>query len=93
MKRKVAASGNGDSLVSSGIAQAKIEMNQKTYYTFTVAKHLADVILGLDVLRQHHSVILELGGDQPEAVISARLNQLVFSEMKITLDLTLQFSL
>ena len=64
-KRKVTALANGDSLITSGTAKAKIEVNQKTYqFFFTVAKDLvADVILGLDVLRQHHSVRLELGGE------------------------------
>ena len=72
-KRKVTALANGDSLITLGTAKAKIEVNQKTYQVlFTVAKHLvADVILGLDVLRQHHSVRLELGGDRPETVIFA----------------------
>ena len=61
---------NGDSLITSGTAKAKIEANQKTYQVlFTVAIHLvADVILGLDVLPQHHSVRLELGGDRPEMI-------------------------
>ena len=51
-KRKVTALANGDSLVTSGTAKAKIEVSQKTYQVvFTVAKNLpADVILGLDVL-------------------------------------------
>ena len=80
-KRKVTALANGDSLITSGTAKAKIEVNQKTYQIlFTVAKHLvADVILGLDVLRQHHYVRLELGGDRPETVISTGLKELEFS--------------
>ena len=84
-KRKVTALANGDSLVTSGTAKAKIKVNQKTYQVvFTVAKHLvADVILGLDVLRQHHSVRLELGGDRPETVICAGLNELAFPATKI----------
>ena len=84
-KRKVTALTNGDSLITPGTAKAKIEVNQKTYQVlFTVAKHLvADVILGLDVLRQHHSVRLELGGDRPETVISAGLKELEFPAMKI----------
>ena len=53
-KRKVTALANGDSLVLSGTAEAKIEVNQRNYrVTFTVAIHLVgDIILGLDVLRQ-----------------------------------------
>ena len=76
---------NGDSLITSGTTKAKIEVNQKTYQVlFTVAKHLvADDILGLDVLRQHHSVRLELGGDRPETVISAGLKKLEFPAKKI----------
>ena len=72
-KRKVTALANGDSLITSGTAKAEIEVNQKTYQVvFTVSKHLVeDVILGLDVLRHHYSVRLELGGDQPETVICA----------------------
>ena len=84
-KRKVNALANGDSLITSGTAKAKIEVNQKTYQVlFTVAKDLvADVILGLDVLRQHHSVRLELGGDRPETVIPTGLKELEFPPMKI----------
>ena len=84
-KRKVTALAFGDSLVTSGTTQRKIELNQRTYQvTFTVVKHLiADVILGLDVLRQHHSVRLELCGDQPETVKCAGINELVFPKMKI----------
>ena len=52
-KRKVTAFANGDSLITSGTAKAKMEVNRKTNQVlFTVAKHLvAEVILGLDVLR------------------------------------------
>ena len=84
-KRKVTALANGDSLVTSGTTQAKIEVNQRAYQvTFTVAKHLvADVIHVLDVLRQHHSVRLELRGDRPETVICAGINELLFPELKI----------
>ena len=84
-KRKITALANGDSLITSATAKAKIEVNQMTYHVlFTVAKHLvADVTLGLDVLRQHHSVRLELGGDRPETVISAGLKELEFPAMKI----------
>ena len=65
MKRNVTALANNDSLVTSVTTQAKIEVNQRTYQlTFTIAKPLfAEVILGLDVLRQHHSFRLEVGGD------------------------------
>ena len=74
-KRKVTALANGYPLVKSGFAQAKIEVNLKTYQdAFTVAKHLvADVLLGFDVLRQHHTVRLELRGDRAETVIFAGL--------------------
>ena len=70
-KRKVTTLANDDSLVTSGTAEAKSEVIQKTYQvTFTVAKHLvADVVLEVDVLRQHDSVRLELGGGPSENVV------------------------
>ena len=69
-----------------GTTQAKIVVNQKNYQVaFIVAKHLvADVILRLDVLRQHHSVNLELDSDQPETDIYAGVNVLAFLAMKIS---------
>ena len=64
-KRNVTALAIGDTLVTTGTAQPKIEVKQKTYkVTLTIAKHLvAKDILGLDFLQQHHSVRLELGGE------------------------------
>ena len=58
-----------------------------------VAKPLvAKVFLGLDVLRQHHSVRLELGSDQPETVIYTELNELALPAMKIAPPTTLSKS-
>ena len=90
----LSALANGDSLVTSGTAQAKIEVNQKSaQVTVTVAKHLVeDVFLGLHVLRQHRAVRLELGGDQPETVLCAGINELVFPEMKNALPAILSSS-
>ena len=82
-KHKVTVLAKIDSLDTSGTAQAKIEVNQKNYHeVFTVAKHLvADLILGLDVLRQHHCFKLELCGEQPETVLCVGVNELVFPVM------------
>ena len=84
-KRTLTSLANSDSLVTSSNAEAKIEVNQKSYHVvFTVAKHLvSDVILGPDVPRQHHSVRLELCGDRPETVTCAGPNELAFSAMKL----------
>ena len=62
------------------VPSSQIEVNQRTYQvTFTVTEHLvADVILGFDVLRQYHSVTLELGGEGPKTVICGGINELVF---------------
>ena len=86
---------SGDSVVTSGTTQAKNEENKKDIlsHIFIFAKHLvANVFFGLDFLRQHHPVKMELGGDRPKNGICAGRKELVFTELEIAPTTTLSRS-
>ena len=85
-KRKETTLANGDTLVTSGSTQATIVMNKNEYnVAFTVARSLvADVIIGLDVLRRHHEVNLMFNGHRPKtSLICASSTQSGFPTMQI----------
>ncbi|XP_075256708.1 uncharacterized protein LOC142349181 [Convolutriloba macropyga] len=85
-KRKETTLTNGDTLVNSGSTQATIVMNKNQYnVAFTVARSLvADVIIGLDVLRRHHEVNLMFNGHRPKtSLICASSTQPGFPTMQI----------